>query len=132
MVSGQLRQTQEQLQLQFQHFQLQQQRQQALAERQRKPTKETIQQQFQQQRQQQIIGQDQNSQEVLSNQLPPTNQLPQVPPRPPSVVSVQDLVNSTSCVDPPFKCPHPRIQFFLYTRYVNDYEYLSYVIMHHI
>lgn len=119
MVFGQLGQTPEQLQLQFQHFQLQQQRQQAIAERQRqqaiaekrrKPIPETIQQQFQVQRQQQAIVEEPQNLEVQNNQLPQTN------PRPPQVVSVQDLVNSSSCVDPPFKCPHPRIQFFLYTR----------------
>lgn len=31
-------------------------------------------------------------------------------------VSVKELFNSSSCVEPPFTCPHPRIQFFLYTR----------------
>ncbi|XP_058801620.1 pancreatic lipase-related protein 2 [Phymastichus coffea] len=30
--------------------------------------------------------------------------------------SWQDLFNSTSCARPPFTCPYPQIQFFLYTR----------------
>lgn len=38
----------------------------------------------------------------------------QTTPTPP--VSVKELFNSSSCVEPPFTCPHPRIQFFLYTR----------------
>lgn len=29
---------------------------------------------------------------------------------------VQDLYNTSSCVEPPIKCPHKRIQFYLYTR----------------
>lgn len=39
----------------------------------------------------------------------------QTTPTPP--VSVKELFNSSSCVEPPFTCPHPRIQFYLYTRY---------------
>ncbi|CAH1405629.1 unnamed protein product [Nezara viridula] len=35
------------------------------------------------------------------------------------VRNVQDLYNTTSCIDPPFICPHPRIQFYLYTRYTQ-------------
>lgn len=35
------------------------------------------------------------------------------------VTSVNDLFNTSSCVDPPFVCPHPRIQFYLYTRYTQ-------------
>ncbi|XKL63824.1 hypothetical protein PGB90_006188 [Kerria lacca] len=88
MVSGQFRHTQESLQLQFQQYQLQQQKKLAQPEK-------SIQQQFHQQRQ----TQGQNNQN-----------------KPPQVQSVQDLFNTSSCVDPPFKCPHPRIQFFLYTR----------------
>ncbi|KAF0758618.1 inactive pancreatic lipase-related protein 1-like [Aphis craccivora] len=38
----------------------------------------------------------------------------QTTPAPP--VSVKELFNSSSCVEPPFTCPHPRIQFYLYTR----------------
>lgn len=34
----------------------------------------------------------------------------------PKAENVADLFNTTSCLNPPFKCPHPRIQFFLYTR----------------
>ncbi|KAJ9581263.1 hypothetical protein L9F63_023560, partial [Diploptera punctata] len=30
--------------------------------------------------------------------------------------SVSDLFNTTSCIEPPFSCPHRRIQFYLYTR----------------
>ncbi|XP_043277018.1 phospholipase A1 member A [Venturia canescens] len=30
--------------------------------------------------------------------------------------TIKDLFNSTSCVPPPFTCPHPQIQFYLYTR----------------
>ncbi|XP_044732218.1 inactive pancreatic lipase-related protein 1-like [Chrysoperla carnea] len=33
--------------------------------------------------------------------------------------SVKDLYNTSSCLEPPFKCPHPRIQFYLYTRYTQ-------------
>lgn len=29
---------------------------------------------------------------------------------------VTDLYNTTSCIEPPFTCPHKRIQFYLYTR----------------
>ncbi|OAD52787.1 Phospholipase A1 member A [Eufriesea mexicana] len=28
----------------------------------------------------------------------------------------KDLFNSTSCAKPPFECPHPQIEFYLYTR----------------
>ncbi|EEB20315.1 Ves G 1 allergen precursor, putative [Pediculus humanus corporis] len=34
--------------------------------------------------------------------------------------TVQDLYNTTSCVEPPIKCPHRRIQFFLYTRQTQE------------
>lgn len=33
--------------------------------------------------------------------------------------TIKDLFNSTSCVPPPFTCPHPQIAFYLYTRQVN-------------
>lgn len=36
-----------------------------------------------------------------------------VPVRP---ISLGDLYNTSSCVEPPITCPHPRIQFYLYTR----------------
>lgn len=101
MVSAQFRQQSPQaLQLQFQEYQLQQQRK-ATSEKPpaRRPGGESIQQQFRQQKQQQ-----QQTPDAQPNQ------------KPPQVTSVQDLFNTTSCVDPPFKCPHPRIQFFLYTR----------------
>lgn len=121
MTIGQFRQSPESLQLQFQQYQLQQQRQQlrqqALAEQQlpRKTTTETIQQQFQDVKVQQLGGR----QQPLEQQTQQTTQAPQpvVVPVRPQVQSIQDLVNNnSSCVDPPFKCPHPRIQFFLYTR----------------
>ncbi|XP_046664366.1 pancreatic lipase-related protein 2 [Homalodisca vitripennis] len=35
------------------------------------------------------------------------------------VKHVGDLWNTSSCIEPPFACPHPRIQFFLYTRYTQ-------------
>ncbi|XP_063241636.1 inactive pancreatic lipase-related protein 1-like [Bacillus rossius redtenbacheri] len=34
--------------------------------------------------------------------------------------SFRDLFNTTSCIDPPFTCPHYRIQFYLYTRISQD------------
>ncbi|XP_039285454.1 phospholipase A1 1 [Nilaparvata lugens] len=40
-----------------------------------------------------------------------------------SVTGVRDLFNTSSCVDPPLKCPHYRIQFYLYTRYKTNYHY---------
>ncbi|XP_065215613.1 phospholipase A1 member A-like [Planococcus citri] len=115
MALGQFRQSPELLQLQFQQYQLQQQRQQlkqqALAEQSpTKTTSETIQQQFEEKKQ--------GGQPIQV----PTQQITQAPqpiPAPvrPQIQSVQDLVNNnSSCVDPPFICPHPRIQFFLYTR----------------
>lgn len=121
MTFGQFRQSPESLQLQFQQYQLQQQRQQlrqqALAEQlPRKTTTETIQQLFQQQKQQQARQQLPQQGQLIQapNQ---TNQLPNQAANRPQVQSIQDLLNNTSsCVDPPFKCPHPRIQFFLYTR----------------
>ncbi|XP_011311216.1 uncharacterized protein [Fopius arisanus] len=30
--------------------------------------------------------------------------------------TLKDLFNSTSCAQPPYTCPHPQIQFYLYTR----------------
>ncbi|KAF7383004.1 hypothetical protein HZH68_014853 [Vespula germanica] len=30
--------------------------------------------------------------------------------------TLKDLFNSTSCAKPPFECPHPQIEFYLYTR----------------
>ncbi|XP_043466047.1 phospholipase A1 member A isoform X2 [Leptopilina heterotoma] len=30
--------------------------------------------------------------------------------------TLKDLFNSTSCAQPPYKCPHPQIEFYLYTR----------------
>ncbi|KAL4084179.1 hypothetical protein QTP88_028012 [Uroleucon formosanum] len=42
----------------------------------------------------------------------------QTTPTPP--VSVKELFNSSSCVEPPFTCPHPRIQFYLYTRLTQN------------
>ncbi|KAG8041755.1 hypothetical protein G9C98_007059 [Cotesia typhae] len=30
--------------------------------------------------------------------------------------TLKDLFNSTSCAKPPFICPHPQIEFYLYTR----------------
>lgn len=113
MVSAQFRQQSPQvLQLQFQEYQLQQQRK-ATSERpsSRRPG-ESIQQQFRQQKQQQQSSEAPPSQNAVPNESAKPNQ------KPPQVTSVQDLFNTTSCVDPPFKCPHPRIQFFLYTRYV--------------
>ncbi|KAK3919215.1 Pancreatic lipase-related protein 2, partial [Frankliniella fusca] len=32
------------------------------------------------------------------------------------VTSVRDLFNTSSCIEPPLTCPHPRIHFYLYTR----------------
>ncbi|XP_026752296.1 pancreatic lipase-related protein 2 isoform X1 [Galleria mellonella] len=34
--------------------------------------------------------------------------------------SVQDLFNTTSCIRPPYKCPHPNMQFYLYTRKTQE------------
>nr|CAD7451865.1 unnamed protein product [Timema tahoe] len=39
-------------------------------------------------------------------------------------MSVKDLFNTSSCVDPPYTCPHPRIQFYLYTRISKDHPQL--------
>ncbi|CAH0389246.1 unnamed protein product [Bemisia tabaci] len=36
-----------------------------------------------------------------------------------NIKNARDLQNTTSCVEPPYECPHPRIQFFLYTRYTQ-------------
>jgi len=33
---------------------------------------------------------------------------------------VGDLWNTSSCIQPPYSCPHPRIQFYLYTRYTQQ------------
>ncbi|XP_012055835.1 PREDICTED: uncharacterized protein LOC105618916 [Atta cephalotes] len=30
--------------------------------------------------------------------------------------TLRDLFNSTSCAKPPYICPHPQIEFYLYTR----------------
>lgn len=30
--------------------------------------------------------------------------------------TVQDLFNTTSCIPKPYRCPHPQIEFYLYTR----------------
>ncbi|XP_050541855.1 pancreatic lipase-related protein 2-like [Daktulosphaira vitifoliae] len=48
----------------------------------------------------------------ITNDLPikPINQLD----------TITELYNSTSCIEPPFSCPHPRIQFFLYTRLTQN------------
>ncbi|XP_077287016.1 phospholipase A1 member A [Arctopsyche grandis] len=35
--------------------------------------------------------------------------------------NVADLFNTTSCLNPPFRCPHQRIQFFLFTRSTQEY-----------
>ncbi|KAL1462887.1 hypothetical protein WDU94_014691 [Cyamophila willieti] len=43
---------------------------------------------------------------------------PPLPPKPPT--NVRDIVsNNISCVEPPFSCPHARIQFFLYTKHTQ-------------
>ncbi|KAJ1519687.1 hypothetical protein ONE63_004950 [Megalurothrips usitatus] len=36
------------------------------------------------------------------------------------VTSVRDLFNTTSCIEPPLTCPHPRIHFYLYTRTTQE------------
>lgn len=60
-----------------------------------------------------VIGrptkQQQQQQDAVQKQTTPT------PP-----VSVKELFNSSSCVEPPFTCPHPRIQFYLYTRLTQN------------
>ncbi|XP_025418989.1 pancreatic lipase-related protein 2-like [Sipha flava] len=75
-----------------------------------------------------VIGRPSNKQ--LANKQSSKSQqnssrlLQQNPPAPP--VSVKELFNSSSCVEPPFTCPHPRIQFYLYTRLTqNDPELLD-------
>uniref|UniRef100_A0A146LBX8 Pancreatic lipase-related protein 1 n=1 Tax=Lygus hesperus TaxID=30085 RepID=A0A146LBX8_LYGHE len=35
------------------------------------------------------------------------------------VKNINDLYVTTSCIEPPFVCPHKRIQFYLYTRYTQ-------------
>ncbi|XP_034944017.1 phospholipase A1 member A [Chelonus insularis] len=42
------------------------------------------------------------------------NVIAQNKPAPPK--TLQDLFNSSSCAKPPFTCPHPQIEFYLYTR----------------
>ncbi|KAJ0175557.1 hypothetical protein K1T71_008716 [Dendrolimus kikuchii] len=34
--------------------------------------------------------------------------------------SIRDLFNTTSCIPPPYRCPHPRMQFYLYTRITQE------------
>ncbi|CAH1646645.1 unnamed protein product [Spodoptera littoralis] len=34
--------------------------------------------------------------------------------------SVRDLLNTTSCIQPPYRCPHPKMQFYLYTRTTQE------------
>lgn len=34
--------------------------------------------------------------------------------------SLKDVFNTTSCITPPFICPHPRMQMFLYTRTTQE------------
>jgi len=59
-----------------------------------------------------------NPSKQLANRQPakPQNGTDQQPNGP---TSVKELFNSSSCVEPPFTCPHPRIQFFLYTRWAG-------------
>ncbi|XP_026463547.1 pancreatic lipase-related protein 2-like [Ctenocephalides felis] len=50
-------------------------------------------------------------------QKPPASQQPAPKPETPQKAqSIRDLFNTTSCLEPPFTCPHPRIQMYLYTR----------------
>ncbi|XP_050541867.1 lipase member I-like [Daktulosphaira vitifoliae] len=55
-------------------------------------------------------------QQINTNSI--INDLPTKPIKQPT--SVAELYNSTSCIEPPFSCPHPRIQFFLYTRLTQN------------
>jgi pancreatic lipase-related protein 1 len=32
-----------------------------------------------------------------------------------------NVFNTTSCIDKPYRCPHPKIKFFLYTRSTQEY-----------
>lgn len=38
---------------------------------------------------------------------------------------IKALFNTTSCIPRPFRCPHKQIQFWLYTRYLNNYSWLN-------
>jgi pancreatic lipase-related protein 1 len=31
------------------------------------------------------------------------------------------VYNTTSCLEKPYRCPHPKIRFFLYTRYTQEH-----------
>lgn len=43
----------------------------------------------------------------------------QVLDNPKKTQTIQDLYNTSSCIPKPYRCPHPQIQFYLYTRYVK-------------
>lgn len=62
--------------------------------------------------------------QLQQQQVAQPQQTQQPRPPPPPVQSVQDLLSNASCIDPPFKCPHPRIQFYLYTRTTQQYPEL--------
>ncbi|XP_071455106.1 pancreatic triacylglycerol lipase-like [Hetaerina americana] len=40
--------------------------------------------------------------------------------RPGRAKTVTDLFNTSSCADPPYRCPYPRIEFYLYTRSTQE------------
>lgn len=33
----------------------------------------------------------------------------------------QNVYNTSSCIEKPYRCPHPKIKFFLYTRHTQEY-----------